>query len=188
MEYFLIQKMEKDISPIVFIIEGVDCSGKSYLIDGLCKKYPSIVIKNTMCPTKKDKNQIREYKRYILSILSFVNHNRFNKTMILDRFFPSEIAYSLVKRKYDAFLDRDYKEMEKSLASLNHLYIYCNPGLEVLNKRFKKRGDEHIVLKDIKNLSKRYDRFFRQTIMNKLELDTSKPIHKLLEIIEDKIK
>lgn len=170
--------------PLVMIIEGCDLSGKSTLVHELGKEYPGIVIKVTKRPLNKKKEEIIEFTKYMNSILGFINHNRQTKMIILDRFFPSELVYSLVKRGYEAFGDGHYREMEKVIRAMDHLYIYCNPGYDTLVQRLKDRGDDHIIEEDIRELSNRYEKFFRETKMNKVKLDTSKPVEGLVEIIK----
>lgn len=192
MEHILIQKMGEEIpkikeKPIVMLIEGVDCAGKGFLIDALSKAYPSIIIKNTKRPANGNKSETIEYKRYIHSIMEFINHNRQTKTIILDRLFPSEMVYSKVKRGYEAFEDSMYAQFDKSLSAMPNLYIYCNPGYNTIVKRLKSRGDDYVNEGDVKALCERYDKFFDQTKMHKLNLDTSKPAEKMLEMIKQKI-
>ncbi len=197
MEHILIQKMGKQVSevkkndvinPIVMIVEGVDLAGKGYLVHAISKKYPSIVIKYTKRPLSKKKIETTEFKKLLYKLLDFVNHNRKEDTIIFDRFFPSELVYSKVKRGYDAFEDKNYPQMERVIKALPHIYIYCNPGYDTLVQRLKDRGDEHIFESDIKELVNRYDRFFRQTKMYKLELDTTKTKEEMLDIIKQKLE
>ena len=178
----------KDKKGIVIIVDGCDCSGKSFLVHSLGKAFPGITIKLTRRPVKKDKEEIGQYKSYVYSILDYINHNRQTKNIILDRFFSSELVYSKVKRKYEAFDDGAYIRMEKSILPLPHLYVYCNPKTGVIVDRLRSRGDDYIVESDVKELVARYNRFFRLTKMNKIKLDTSKPVEELVEQIRNKIK
>lgn len=173
--------------PITFIVEGTDCAGKSYLIESLSKEHPAIIIKNTVRPMSGMPDQIQEYRRQIYAILGFISTHHKEKSFILDRSFMSELAYSF-KRNYDAFNDPTYKHLEKLLASLPHLYIYCNPGHDIILERLRSRGDDFMVEEDIERLIERYNRFFRETKLNKLELDTSKSIKTLLKRINEKIQ
>lgn len=174
--------------PIVIIVDGVDCSGKSFAAQLLYKEYPGILIKLTFRPRSGNKDEVKGYKNHAYSILEYINTNRKSQIIILDRFFTSELAYSKVKRGYEAFDDKEYPRMEKVLTAMPHLYIYCNPSKKVILDRLEKRGDDYIVAKDVKELVDRYDRVFRQTKMNKLNLDTSKPAEELLRIIKEKLE
>lgn len=174
--------------PIVMIVEGPDLSGKSTLVDALVKEYPGIMLKVTKRPVSKNKMDIIGFKKYLYSALDYVNHNRQTKIIIFDRFFPSEMVYSMVKRGYEAYHDRDYVDMERVIKAREHLYIYCCPGIDSLTERYKSRGDEHVTPDDLLPLVERYDRFYDQTRMNKIKLDTTQPIEQLLEQIKSVAK
>lgn len=178
--------MPKTIKPTTILIDGCDLSGKTTLMEYISKKIPGIVFKITDRPFNDSKEERAKIKNHYRSILHFINTNR-NTTVILDRFFPSELAYSKVKRGYETFDDTDFLTLEKSLMTRNHLFVLCDPGIDVLKQRLESRGDDYMNESDIEALNERYDRFYKRTDMNKLRLDTSKPVEKLLEQILKKI-
>lgn len=174
------------IKPVTILIDGCDLSGKTTLMEFISKKIPGIVFKITDRPFNDsiaERNKIKDHYR---SILGFINSHR-TINIILDRFFPSELAYSKVKRGYETFDDDDFLILEKSLMSRNHLFVLCDPGTNVLKKRLKIRGDDYMNEADIEALNERYDRFFKRTKMNKIRLDTSKSVDKLLKEILNKL-
>lgn len=171
------------MKPIILIIEGVDLSGKSTLMNTLCKAFPGIVFKITDRPRNDSYSERGKIKHYYTSILEYINHNR-NKIIMLDRFYPSELVYSKVKRGYEAFGEADFNDYERVINNLDHLVIYCNPGIETILTRLKSRGDDYINEEDIKALMGRYERFSKETRLNTLEIDTNKPVEELLEIIK----
>lgn len=178
----------RKLEPIVILVEGVDCSGKSTLVEALSKKYPGILLKLNYRPKDKSEQETLIYKRHVYSMMSFINDNRKDKSIILDRFYSSELVYSKVKRKYDAFKDSTYFKIDKSLSCLPNLYIYCSPGNDVIIERLKQRGDDYIDEKDVQALSDRYDLFYEKTTLNKMKVDTTKNIEELLKLIEEKIQ
>ena len=180
--YEVIQK------PVTIIVEGVDCSGKSYLVQALSKKYPGLVIKLTCRPRYDDIRETNHYKQYVYSLLEYLNCNHHDKTIILDRFFSSELAYSQVKRGYDAFEDKVYKRMSDVIEKIDPLFIYCDPGKEVIINRLRVRGDDYINEEDIDALRERYERFFNETKMYKLRIDTSKTAEEMLELIKEELE
>ena len=175
------------IKPLVILVDGIDCSGKSTLVESLGKKFPGIVIKPNYRPKDKSDKEISKYKRHAYAVMEFINQNRKDLFIILDRFYSSELVYSKVKRKYDAFDDMSYTRIERSLASLPHLYIYCAPSKEVIIERLKTRGDDYINEKDVDKLYQRYEYFYENTKLTKIKIDTSKSIDSLLLEIEEKI-
>lgn len=170
--------------PIVIIIEGPDLAGKSTLVDKLSKEYPGIVIKVSQRPMTKSKGEMILFKKHLYSVLDYVNHNRQTKTIVFDRFYPTEMVYSKVMRGYDSYDDGDFRDMERVIRARNHLYIYCRPAIEILHERFHSRGDEHINIENFDELIARYDRFFSETKMNKIQLDTVQPVEDLIEQIK----
>ncbi len=172
------------IKPTVFIVEGCDLSGKSTLTNALIKEFPGIMMKITARPQSKDRGQIITLKKYYHSVLDYINRFYQSKTIVLDRFFPSEMVYSKVKRGYEGFADEDYKDMEKVLNHRNHILIYCDPGKETIFERLKARGDDYINESDISALLDRYEKFFKYTTLKKLRLDTKKSVETLIEEIK----
>ncbi len=175
------------IKPIIIIVEGCDLAGKSTIVNALSKKMPGIVMKITARPNSKDKHEIHKLKTYYYSVLDYINRFYQSKVVILDRFFPSEMVYSKVKRGYEAFADLEYKEMEKVLGHRNHILIYCDPGKETILNRLRSRGDDYINETDIEHLLKRYEFFMKRTSLKVLRLDTNKTVETLLEEINKAI-
>lgn len=167
----------------VIIIEGIDLAGKSTIVERIGKTFPGIIMKNTDRPLDNSPKERRKIKSYYQKILEFVNHNR-TTNVILDRFFPSELAYSLPKRGYEAFDDKEFKDFERVIEALDHYVILCNPGIEKILERYKTRGDDYIVEADIEEIIKRYNRFAANSDLNILWLDTSKPVDELVDTIK----
>lgn len=168
----------------VIVIEGVDLSGKTTLWNQVIKSFPGIGMKITARPLDGTAPEREKIKAYYRSVLSFINQNYQNKTIIMDRFFPSELVYSKVKRDYEARNDPEFQTFESVLAKRNHLIIYCDPTLAVLVERLKARGDDYIKESDLRNLYDRYEEFMKKTELRTLRLDTNLPVETLIEQIK----
>ena len=169
----------------LIIVDGVDKAGKSTLMSAVSKKIPGIVIKITDRPKDASPQQREKIKDYYRTVYNFIENNP-GKVFLLDRYIWSEMAYSF-KRGYEATDDPELKQMETELMKLNHLVIFCNPSIDKILERIKRSADDYITEDDVAILKGRYEKIFQESPLNKLELDTAKPIPQLLKLIYDKI-
>ncbi len=170
----------------VILVEGIDLAGKTHLWNALMKAFPGIGIKLTDRPLDNSDKERKKIKEYYRAVLGFININYQNKTFIMDRFFPSEMVYS-AKRGYEAMRDPDLLDCERVLHHRKHLVLYCDPGIDTIIERLKVRGDDYVNEGDLRGLYDRYERFFKQTSLNYLRLDTKLPVEKLIEQIKEAI-
>lgn len=155
------------------IIEGCDLSGKTTAIEKITKYYNSgITIKNNFKP--KTSNNSTIYKHYH-KILDLCEKLPFEDTVVLDRFFPSQLVYSYL-RGFDELKQLMPREfiITNRCKDLNFVLVYLNTNLNTLEERYKIRGDEHIKLKDLKEIKSRYDTYFDRCDLNKILVDTTK--------------
>ena len=157
----------------LIIIEGIDKSGKSTLADKLLKSIKnSVHIKANIRPYNNTKEESQKIKEYYESILELLNNKFFkDKTLIVDRFYPSQLVYS-IKRGNDNFNDKWYEEFENKIIKFNHLLIYCYISDNILHKRFLRDKEEYLKIKDIKLILNRYNYFVTITKLNKILINT----------------
>ena len=90
----------------VIIVEGPDLAGKTTIIENLGKRLnQGIIIKNLYKP-KTENGQI--WNQYF-NILETIRESKLN-TFILDRFYPSQLVYSILRGKDDIIEKMDYFE------------------------------------------------------------------------------
>ena len=158
---------------MIVIIEGVDLSGKTHAIEIISKFFNSgFVLKNSYKPKTAEFSEV-VYMKYwnILKMLRDINPAQL---IILDRFYPSQAVYSILRHKCEMH-DKRIIELDEYCNEEDVLYIYLDTDEKVLLERFKDRGDEHIKdFKQIMMLKERYDKFFRETKLCKLKIDTTK--------------
>jgi thymidylate kinase len=152
----------------VFIIEGPDLAGKTTAIESIAKFYNrGIIIKNSFKP--KIAGSSRIYRQY-WAILHLVS--KYDDLVILDRFYPSQAVYSIL-RGLDEMFSENVKDLEEHcVKNLTITYIYLDTNLDELETRYKKRGDEHINIEQLKLLKQRYDLFYDSTILPKVKVNT----------------
>lgn len=170
---------------MIFIIEGPDKSGKSTLETAISKKFPGIMLKITDRPidsSEKEREKIKNYYSQVMKFIETYDH----RNIILDRFYPSELCYS-IKRGYEAMEDKFFKELEDKIRQHDHLLIFCNPGKEIISKRITEEPDEYVSQKENETILERYAVFFKQTSLNKIVVDTSKSTEETIKEIENKI-
>jgi thymidylate kinase len=172
---------------MIFVVEGCDKSGKTTLIERLNKRFVGISIKITDRPLDKSPVQRAKIVNYYWKILGLIDQEGAFNNFILDRFFPSEMVYSF-KRGYDAFKEKEMQWIEDFLRRKNALLILCDPGEEELKKRMHDNPDDYVTHRENMKVLERYNRFFEETTLNKMRLDTKRPVDVLVDQIEEYIK
>lgn len=176
---------------IILILEGVDNAGKSTLAEALRKVISGLAVKITDIPKigeDADREKIKAYYWAMLNIQDGFDADRWGETnLIFDRFFPSELVYSKVKRNYEAGEDPEYTILENALRNRKHLIVYCDPGLDTIKDRLASRGDDYVVPEDIDELYARYEALFGVLDLNVLKLDTTQPVEVLAKQVGDKL-
>lgn len=160
---------------MIIILEGIDKSGKTSVIQDLEKDVlvNSIVWKVHNKPkTGNRRDQDKIWTAYSeLFHQALATHKKIN--VVFDRSYPSELVYSQVKRRYDAFYDLRWWELDKSLKD-DVVLIYCYAPEEELKKRFFLTGEKHLTESEFPKILGRYDWFLQRTKLPTLKLDTTK--------------
>jgi len=172
----------------IAIIEGPDLAGKSYSIECIAKFFNSgFILKNTYKPRKLiESADIYNQYWHIIGLLSPRGHYAKKKLIILDRFYPSQAVYSIL-RGNDEIQDFRLLDIQEFCRKSGILYIYLNTDLETLEKRYKERGDEHIKLEQLEMLKNRYDAFYLLCTLKKIKIDPINEddwLEKIKEFIE----
>lgn len=157
------------------IIEGPDLAGKSYAIEKILKLFknrPSLLMKNGFKPSNQADDTI--YTQYYTMIDLIERYTKNGADVILDRFYPSQAVYSILRGK-DEIEDDRINLIDNTCKKNNFLIIYLDTALAVLEGRYDKRGDEHIDKNQLTMLKSRYDDFMRRTACRVIHLDTTIP-------------
>lgn len=171
------------------IIEGVDKSGKSTIIEKMKNQFErGLAIKNMIKPrdaSKEETKRITDMYDHILRISSCQE-----VTYILDRFYPSEIVYSVL-RGNDRFEDTDFmnivKDWENNISN-DTLFVLLETDPAIVAERFKICKEDYVKEEQIKMLQERYNRCFEMSKLPKIKLDTTElGIEKSLELIKQEI-
>jgi thymidylate kinase len=150
-----------------YIFEGPDCSGKSTAIEKFGKYIKrGLIIKNLYKPSSSDDDYIYTQYRKMFEVMK-----SYNDVIIFDRFFPSQAIYSYLRGK-DEYYNSLLLQMEDYAITMGMIYVYIDTPLDVLIQRLHERGDEHISEDKLITLKDRYDRFFNETRMRKIKIDT----------------
>ena len=149
------------------IIEGVDKSGKSTFVRLLQSFFdePPVVLKNSRRP-KMDSNLEREILKSRYELLASVVEKNPLHRFIFDRFYPTEMAYSLVKRGYDALEDKWYWDFDKRISKTRTALVYVESPILTVKARFKTGKEDYLTAADIEVVNDRYHQF-----LDKTELD-----------------
>jgi len=172
---------------MIVIIEGCDLAGKSYAIEKIGKHFNSgFTLKNNFKPINNDSPE-KIFAQYwtVINLVKTFSENT-GGLVILDRFYPSQAVYSIL-RGVDEFEHPVIIELEEFCKENDVKIIYLDTPLKVLKDRFLERGDEHIAFDQLKLIKERYDAFMAfSTIdvlyLNTLELDWLKKVEDYLGI------
>ena len=171
------------------IIEGVDKSGKSTIIEKMKNQFErGLAIKNMIKPkdaSDEETRRITDMYDHILRISSCPE-----VTYILDRFYQSEIVYSDL-RGNDRFKDANFMEIvedwEKNIAK-DTLFVLLETDPEIVAERFKTCGEDFVKEDQIRMLQARYNKCFEMSKLPKIKLDTTElGIEKSLELIKQEV-
>jgi thymidylate kinase len=165
----------------LIIIDGVDGVGKGYLISKISKVLPgAIIIKICDRPRNSSMEERNKIKIYYQSVLNAVIRIFPDNIIIMDRFFSSELVYS-IKRGYEAFDDPFFKVFEDTLMmKTEHLFVHVVRDKKEIENAFDTRGEEYVTKDEIDILTERYQKFYNETQMNKMQI-TSDEFEKVIE-------
>lgn len=125
---------------IITIFEGIDCSGKTTLIESYRKSRPKdscLTTHNGVYPS-----DVMAYHAYVMQIFCCVAGGW--DELILDRSFISEIAYAPHMRAHPATLSL-YCLMEEILLEFKTVIVYCDPGKDRVIESWKKRKNSEYI-------------------------------------------
>ena len=164
---------------MLIILEGVDCSGKTWMAERLLKQIPNtIIMKHGTKPKSADPKQQMTLKStyehmYDMAVLS--EAQGFN--VIFDRYFLSELVYAPIKRDYDPKIEyvpgEYYWELEEKILQLSHLLVYVYADIDIIKSRLESRGDDYIVDQDLPLLQQGYDLLVSKTRLCQMTIASS---------------
>ena len=158
----------------ILIVEGCDLSGKTYAIERIAKHFNSgFILKNTLKP-KSLKDTEKIYAQYwkILNLVVDYHNNNPDALVILDRFYPSQAIYSYLRER-DDMKHPEIKALEQFCFGQNVKLLHLQTPVDELERRFDKRGDEHIRKIQLEKLHNRYVKFMKKTLLPVLHIDTA---------------
>jgi len=155
---------------MILIIEGPDLSGKSTAIEKISKHFKTgFLLKNLYKPdTKEDDVVIVQYWRMMNMALSFKD-----SLFIFDRFYQSQQVYSVLRGGGEMGRN-ELLEIEEFLIPHDVYYVQLSCPFTELSERYKKRGDEHVSLQQLKKIWRRYDDCYDLCKLKKIKIDTRK--------------
>jgi len=146
---------------VILIFEGVDCVGKTTLINEIIKRQKEIItcdddnfvlLERLRSPYVLPQNRTKETDMFSISTeLTYLKalHNKMN--LILDRFHFSHYIYALTRRGYD--LNDFINNIDYELSKLHIWLFFIDAANIIINDRLKKENDQE----SLKNLSKEHD-------------------------------
>ena len=171
------------------IVEGVDKSGKSTIIEKMKNQFEyGLSIKNMIKPKDASNEETRKIIRMYDHILEISEDPKY--TYILDRFYPSEIVYSVL-RGNDRFDEERFLEIvkmwEEDMVN-DTLFVLVETDPAIVAERFKTCKEDFVKEEQIKMLQERYNRCFEMSKLPKIKLDTTElGIEKSLELIKQEV-
>jgi len=148
---------------MLIIIEGVDGSGKTTVAETILKSFKNcLLLKQGNIPKSSDQAQVNILKQTFLDILDlYYKIEDLGYHLILDRYYPSEICYSPILRKYEAIFDPFYELLEKSIINngikFKLLWVKTDPN--IIKQRLGVRGEDYIKHHMVDALHKNYQDF-----------------------------
>lgn len=146
---------------MLIIVEGVDKTGKSTLVDFILKNMPdTYLLKNGSRP--KDGSDIERSKiiNAYWKILSIYRYSFKESILIMDRYVISELVYCL-KRGYKALDDSEPgKELKMIINELEQegdiIIIHCSTDPKLIKQKFIDDGEEYTNLDEVEKFDEKY--------------------------------
>ena len=146
---------------MIYIVEGSTCSGKSTFAKNLAKVlgYPLV---HFPLPGP-------DFKYFVDYMKAIINYS----DAVFDRFFYSELAYQKAFQREEKISKEDQNVLEMFLNERRTKVVFMNPTFESILKRWKERGDDHVL--DIVRLADVYTNY-RQVMK-----ETSLPVVEIVD-------
>jgi len=178
----------------LIIVEGIDGSGKTTLIEGLKTKMKIDYIFNYSYPKEPEMFQCGAFAKgeYMASIRIFRQLLAEGKTIVCDRFHIGEYAYGPVKRYYPYWfaekIKTDVEEMLLKEIGKDRIFLIillCSPW-----EALKRKGPDNYLEKDssaFSRINERYSKVLSQ--LDFIRIDTSTWVYldhpeRVLEVTE----
>tara|TARA_R100000329_G_scaffold149538_2_gene140376 strand:+ start:928 stop:1461 length:534 start_codon:yes stop_codon:yes gene_type:complete len=144
---------------MIIIVEGVDCGGKGWMAERLLKRIPNCYyIKHGNRPKDSSEGEIAKLQASYKTMLKtyYQAIQPMGGTLIMDRFYQSELVYGSMIRGYDPYNDGFYKELESRVRHEPHLYleIFAEEG-DIL-KRMEIKGEDYLKQEMVPKIMKGY--------------------------------
>lgn len=125
---------------MLIIIEGVDCSGKSTLVDKLVEQ---LGVDNTTVLHKGPPTHSNAIEEYIWPLSGYFPGS--SKHIICDRWHIGEMIYPLIFKRKGIMSPQQFTTIDDVISQLGGFIVYLEPDLDILYKRFAERGDESMT-------------------------------------------
>lgn len=178
---------------MLIIMEGIDCVGKDWMSMRLLKAIPNcFYLKHGNRPLNDSSEERGNISRTYLIMLDVHTQiiDPHGGHSIFNRYYPSELVYSFVKRGYDAFIQPPdslfYKNLlEPKVIKLDHLLVYVEASVEDIKKRMVHMKEDYMEIQDIPELINRYKIFLEITKLNFIKVRSGQPaIEEIIQIVK----
>lgn len=154
------------------VLLGPDCSGKTTYAKHLMERYEnSSLIKNLkLLPMNYEKEFIRDEAVMYMHHLMSTCRQHLGRLIILDRMqVPDDIIYTPIFEDEESKLEGletnllNIVRYEENVHHIKTLFVFLNPDTNVLEARFKIRGDDHTDdFTDVIEAQERYKEWFEK--------------------------
>ncbi len=144
---------------MIIIIEGVDCGGKGWMAERLLKKIPNCYyIKHGNRPLNSNEDELAKLQASYKTMLKtyYQAIQPVGGTLIMDRFYQSELVYGSILRGYNPYKDPFYKELEARVKHEPHLYLEIFAEEADILKRMEIRGEDFLKQEMVPKIMKGY--------------------------------
>jgi len=137
----------------IFVLEGPDGAGKSYLAQQIQQELPDTLILRQGPPTPGE-DLLEKYLRPIENI--FVNGTRQTSHVVMDRWHVGELVYGPLLRGKSMLTRAQMNYIDMVLGTFDARFYFMSASLDTLLKRYDKRGDELISRDQIEHIKDEY--------------------------------
>lgn len=150
----------------VIIIEGVNKSGKTSLVNKIKENFPNKDFQIVKCSQPEIIDGVNQAYYQYIKILEDIKNNP-DKNYIIDRFHFGSYVYGPIYRKMPDFGRKLFEKIEDEIVKLNYIFILAIADKDFVEKKFVEENEEFAK---VELIQKEIDLFKKTAKMSKLKI------------------
>lgn len=147
----------------LILVEGVDCAGKTSLINLLSNALSFHVVKGSSFEHSQCDNT---------ELFSKFKEMTKERMVVFDRFIYSNEVYAQLYDDFAILTDEQRREIENDISS-RALLVYLEADIDVLTSRMNSRGDDYVTVDRLQIIKDKYEESLNKITLDHIRINTS---------------